>query len=70
MNGILIRGLENQQPIELIYMGADGKLSQRIIRVLSITDIHVKAFCYSKRKLRTFRKENILSGQIKKVIVV
>jgi len=69
MNGILIRGMENQQPIELIYMGADGKLSQRIIRVLSITDTHVKAYCYSKRKLRTFRKENILSGQIKKGIV-
>lgn len=63
MNGILIRAMETRQPIEMIYMGADGKLSQRIVRVLSITDTHVKAFCCTKQKLRTFSKDNILSGK-------
>jgi len=66
MNGLLVRSFEYQQPIEVIYMNSKGQMSQRTIRVLSVTDQYVKSYCYAKRQIRTFRKENILSGQLKK----
>ena len=67
MKGLLTRSLESQQPIEVIYMNSKGEISQRTIRVLSVTDLHVKAYCYARKQIRTFNKENILSGQMKKV---
>lgn len=65
MKGLLTRSLETQQPIEVIYMNSKGQMSQRTIRVLSVTDQYVKAYCYTKNQIRTFKRENILSGQTK-----
>lgn len=67
MNGILKRAMDNHQPVELIYYGANHKLSQRVVRIISISDTHINAYCFTKRQLRIFRKENILSCQSLKV---
>jgi len=67
VNGILKRAMENHQPVELIYYGANHKISQRVVRIVYISDTHIKAYCFTKRQLRMFRKENILSCQSKKV---
>lgn len=67
MKGLLTRSLETQHPIEVIYMNSKGQMSQRTIRVLAVTDQYVKAYCYARKQIRTFKRENILSGQLKKV---
>jgi len=67
MNGLLTKSIEDKISAEIIYLNSQGKVSQRIIRALTATDHHVKAYCYTKRQLRTFKRENILStGVVRK----
>ncbi|MCJ8008132.1 hypothetical protein ACFFF5_10880 [Lederbergia wuyishanensis] len=62
MIGIINRAVGTEQRLELIYINNDSQLSQRIIKVLAVTDKAVKAYCYTKRQFRTFKLENILSA--------
>ena len=67
MNGSLTKSIEDKISIEIIYLNSQGEVSQRVIRVLSATDHHVKAYCYTKNQLRTFKIDNILStGAVRK----
>lgn len=60
---LLERSLQEQRPLEVIYMSKDGKFSKRTIIVRSMHDSYVRAFCLHKRQIRSFRKESILSMQ-------
>lgn len=62
MNGLLLRGLETKQPIEMIYKSDSDVLTQRLITVIDVSDTHVKAYCHLRRSLRTFKRRNILSA--------
>lgn len=71
MKGLLLRSIELRAKVEIIYIDRDDQISQRVIRVLAVTDMSIKAYCYSKRQFRTFKLENILSvGQIRKRKVI
>ena len=48
--------------VEIIYLAADGRLSQRVVRVLGVQDGVVRAFCEASGAPRTFRVENILAA--------
>jgi len=48
--------------VEIIYQSADGRLTQRMIRVLDVRDGIVRAFCEASGAPRTFRVENILAA--------
>jgi len=48
--------------VEIIYQSADGRLSQRVVRVLGVRDGVVRAFCLTTGAPRTFRIENILAA--------
>ena len=61
MKGLLDRAVESQQMLEMIYIANDNQLSQRIIKVLKVTDDSIKAYCNTKRQFRTFKLDNILS---------
>ncbi|MBS4198630.1 hypothetical protein KHA93_03070 [Bacillus sp. FJAT-49732] len=61
MKGIINRANGTDQRLELIYMNNDNQISQRIIKVLAVTDQSIKAYCYTKQQFRTFKLENILS---------
>ena len=47
--------------VEIIYQGADGRLSQRTIRVLSVQNGVVRAYCLTTGAPRTFRIDSILA---------
>jgi len=47
--------------VEIIYQGADGRLSQRVVRVLGVRDGVVRAFCEASGAPRTFRIDSILA---------
>jgi|GEM_PF-443286 len=49
--------------VEIIYQSADGRLSQRVVRVLGVRDGVVRAFCEVSGAPRTFRVDNILAVQ-------
>jgi len=48
--------------VEIIYQSADGRLSQRVVRVLGVRDGVVRAYCMTSGAPRTFRVENILAA--------
>jgi predicted DNA-binding transcriptional regulator YafY len=48
--------------VEIIYQSADGRLSQRVVRVLGVRDGVVRAYCLTTGAPRTFRVENILAA--------
>lgn len=47
--------------IEMIYMDRCGRLTQRKIRVRSVRDDAVLAYCLEQRALRLFRLDRILA---------
>jgi predicted DNA-binding transcriptional regulator YafY len=49
--------------IEIIYLSADGRLTQRTIRVLDVRGGVVRAFCLDSGAPRSFRIDNILAAQ-------
>ncbi|MCM3110697.1 hypothetical protein [Lederbergia lenta] len=61
MEGLLKRAAGTETKLEMIYLSNDGTVSQRIIKVLKVTDESVKAYCYYRKRFRSFKLENILS---------
>ncbi len=61
MFGILRNAMENSTPVEMIYMSEKGDISQRVITVNEISKSHIKAFCHTKKQVRIFKIDNILS---------
>jgi predicted DNA-binding transcriptional regulator YafY len=49
--------------IEIIYVGADGQITQRLIEVRSVNKDFVKALCLQRKAPRVFRLDNILAIQ-------
>ncbi|MCT1904136.1 hypothetical protein [Oceanobacillus sojae] len=67
MIGLLNKSLDKKENIMIYYMDSKGKVSQRIIRVVDIDDVKVLAYCYYRKQVRSFKKDNILScGQLKR----
>ncbi|MGM8365856.1 WYL domain-containing protein [Virgibacillus sp. W0181] len=61
MKKVIKRAVQSKEKIDMIYLSNDNQVSRRVIRVLTVADYYVKAYCYSKRKVRTFKLDNILS---------
>lgn len=61
MNVILRMGRETKQPMRLFYIDKMGNLSERIIRVEYVGEASIKAYCFWRKKVRTFNIDNILS---------
>lgn len=67
MRGLFERSIEQQEPIQIIYMAGDGSLTQRYVTVRAINETHIVCYCHFRRQRRTFKIDNILSaGYIKK----
>jgi predicted DNA-binding transcriptional regulator YafY len=47
--------------VEIIYMNRNGELSQRKIRVLSIKNGRIRAYCFARKATRYFAVENVLA---------
>lgn len=47
----------------IIYMAGD-EITQRKIHVYKVEEEYIKAFCYQKGDIRTFRKDKILSAAL------
>jgi len=49
--------------VEMIYISADGELTQRRIKVLSVEQDRIRAYCYAAAAPRIFKRSNILAMQ-------
>jgi predicted DNA-binding transcriptional regulator YafY len=61
MDGLLLRSIEENIPLEMIYLSEDQQISQRKLFVKEVHDEYIRAYCMLRKQVRTFRKENILS---------
>jgi predicted DNA-binding transcriptional regulator YafY len=61
MDGLLLRSIEENIPLEMIYLSQDQQISQRKLIVKEVNDEYIRAYCLLRKQVRTFRRENILS---------
>ena len=61
MENIYVKSMQERLPMEVIYINKHGIITQRMIRVLRYNDAYIKGYCYTKRHIRTFKRDNILS---------
>lgn len=47
--------------VEIIYQAKDGRFSRRHIRVINDGEKYLEAYCYMRKNVRIFKKENILA---------
>lgn len=64
MKYILRKHMEENAPLEIIYLSEQGKITQRKIQVLEIYPGHIHAFCFLRQTKRTFKIDNILSARL------
>ncbi|NQD68265.1 hypothetical protein HP456_20360 [Bacillus haikouensis] len=62
MNKLLIRSLNEQFPIEIIYMAPHQQLTKRKIIVKRVNLDSIVSYCFLRKQLRTFRVEHILAA--------
>jgi predicted DNA-binding transcriptional regulator YafY len=61
MDGLFMRSIEENTPLEMIYLAENQELSQRKLIVKEVTDEYIRAYCLLRKQMRTFKRENILS---------
>ncbi|MFK9095459.1 hypothetical protein [Bacillus salipaludis] len=61
MDGLLFRAIEEHMPLEMIYLAANQDISQRKLIVKEVHDDYIRAYCLTRKQMRTFKRENILS---------
>jgi predicted DNA-binding transcriptional regulator YafY len=61
MDGLFIRSIEENIPLEMIYLTDKQELSQRTLIVKEVNDEYVRAYCLLRKQMRTFKRKNILS---------
>lgn len=49
------------QPVDLIYLDRHGQTSKRTVRLLSVGELMLRAYCLSRHGYRVFKIENILA---------
>jgi predicted DNA-binding transcriptional regulator YafY len=62
MKGLFLRSIENKEKIIIFYVDSKNIVSQRYIRVIRMNEDSIVAFCYWRKKIRTFNMQNILSA--------
>ncbi|GIN38435.1 WYL domain-containing protein [Heyndrickxia oleronia] len=61
MKGLLLRAIEAHEKLEMIYLSNKGEITQRVVRVEKVGDQSFRAYCYTRKQVRTFKISNILS---------
>jgi len=56
----LVKSKTFNEPLDMMYMAASGKVTKRRIQVLQVWDDSFRAYCYLRKSKRTFRIDNIL----------
>jgi predicted DNA-binding transcriptional regulator YafY len=61
MKGLLLRAMESGEVLEMIYLSDKGVISQRIIKIIDVSNEVFTAYCFLRHKPRVFKLTNILS---------
>lgn len=61
MRSDLMKSMEENYVIDMIYLAKDGVISQRRIKVLQIDEDSFRAYCCLRKSSRIFKVDNILA---------
>ncbi len=57
----LIKSMERNYILDMMYMAKDGAISKRSIKVMQVGEVSFRAYCYLRKSNRTFKIDNILA---------
>ncbi|GGA30888.1 transcriptional regulator [Psychrobacillus lasiicapitis] len=57
----ILKVMEHNQIVEMIYMKENGEISKRKVKVLSVDDDTFKAYCFLRNTKRIFKIDNVLA---------
>jgi len=67
MKRLLLNAAETSEKLEMIYISNKGEITQRVIKVEKVGEEYFRAYCYTRKQVRTFNMSNILSiGPLRK----
>ncbi|QCR33394.1 transcriptional regulator [Lysinibacillus sp. SGAir0095] len=61
MKGHLLKVMQRNQVVEMMYIAKSGKVSKRRVKILKITEDSFSAYCFLKHAKRTFKIDNVLA---------
>ncbi|MGE7667409.1 transcriptional regulator [Ureibacillus composti] len=61
MKGQLLKALERNQFVEMMYISKKGEITKRRIKVSKVLDDKFNAYCFNKHSSRTFIIDNVLA---------
>ena len=61
MKGQLLKVMQRNQVVEMMYIAKSGKVSKRRVKILKITEDSFSAYCFLKHAKRTFKIDNVLA---------
>ena len=62
MEHVLKSSLDAHKIITIMYQ-KNTEITQRKVKVLKIKDEDIEAYCYLRKQIRHFKKDNILAAQ-------
>jgi len=57
----LIKAMQRNQLLNMMYMAKDGKVSKRRIKIIKIVGGSFQAYCFTRQAKRTFMIDNVLA---------
>ncbi len=61
MKGQLLKVLERNQLVDMMYIDKNNKISKRRVKVTKVDNDTFKAYCFVKHAARTFTIDNVLA---------
>ena len=61
MRNQLVKSVEYNESLDMIYLAKDGTISKRRINVLQVGEASFRAYCFLRKSKRTFTIDNVLA---------
>ena len=61
MNKQLVKAMQRNQLVDIMYMAKDRSITKRRIKVIVMTEDNLQAYCFVRNAKRIFKIDNILA---------
>lgn len=61
MRNKLLKSMERNESLDMMYMAKSGEVSKRRIKVLQVGEVSFRAYCFMRKSNRTFTIDNVLA---------
>ncbi len=61
MRNKLLKSVEFNESLDMMYLSKSGEISKRRIKVLQVGEVSFRAYCFLRKSKRTFVIDNVLA---------